>query len=109
LKNVSEITDDRRSPASVVPITVAIKTQVFATTSQSAARVAASGQMLAVLPHYAMHWYAKHFDFVRVLPAYSTVPNPIHAIYPSKHGITMRTRAFVDYAAEKTRTLLNSL
>jgi DNA-binding transcriptional LysR family regulator len=100
---------DRKSPASAMPITVAIRTQVFATTSQSAARVAASGHMLAVLPHYAMQWYSKHFDFVRVLPAYSTTPNPIHAIYPSKHGITTRTRSFVEFAAEKTRTLLDPL
>jgi DNA-binding transcriptional LysR family regulator len=99
----------KKESSSAPHITVAIQSQVFATTSQSATRVAASGQMLAVLPHYAMQWYAKHFDFVRVLPAYSTTPNPIHAIYPSKHGITSRTRAFVEFAADKTSTLLNTL
>jgi DNA-binding transcriptional LysR family regulator len=94
------------SKSSLTPVIAPIHTQVFATTSQSADRVAASGKMIAVLPHYALDWYAKHFDFVRVLPAYCTVPNPIHAIYPSKHGITGRTRAFVEFVAKRTASML---
>jgi DNA-binding transcriptional LysR family regulator len=49
--------------AEVVPV----EPRVWATTSQTAARVAAGGGLLAVLPHYGMDWYAQHFGFQQVL------------------------------------------
>jgi DNA-binding transcriptional LysR family regulator len=85
---------------------VPVQPRVWANTSQAAARVAAGGDLLAVLPHYGIDWYSRHLGFEQVLRGWCTKPNPIHAIYPSKHGITARTRAFVEFVAQRTHKLL---
>lgn len=103
---IHELAIVRRDDALAEPRLVPIDALVFATTSQSAARVAAAGHHLAVLPHYGLEHYAMRHGFEPVLTDYCTRPNPIHALFPSRHGITARTRSFVDFVAARTRALL---
>ena len=43
--------------------------------------------------------YLKNGRLVQVLPQYSTPDADIHAVYPQRHQLAARVRAFVDFVA----------
>ncbi|MDB5894870.1 MAG: LysR family transcriptional regulator, partial [Rhodoferax sp.] len=47
--------------------------------------------------------YLKNGRLVRVLPQYETPDADIHAVYPQRHQMAARVRAFVEFLAEGLR------
>jgi DNA-binding transcriptional LysR family regulator len=43
--------------------------------------------------------YLRNGRLVRVLPQYHTPDADIHAVYPQRHQLAARVRAFVDFVA----------
>jgi DNA-binding transcriptional LysR family regulator len=62
-----------------------------------------SGLGLAVLPHALCRSYVESGALVRVLPAWKCPPVQATAVVLARNGIPRKTRAFLDFVAERLR------
>jgi DNA-binding transcriptional LysR family regulator len=82
---------------------VTIKPRVRFSTNQLEVLHAAalSGCGVAVLPRFLIEADLQIGRLVRVLPDIGLAPGNVHALWPSNQNLPARTRAFIEFAAEK--------
>jgi len=68
---------------------------------QTLHRLACDGVGIAILPHYMCMENLNGKNLIRVLPDWELMSEEIHAIYPSRRGVTPKLRVFLDYVIEK--------
>ena len=66
---------------------------------QGALECAVSGAGLALTPHFAAAPHVRAGTLTRVLPEWSALDLPIHAIYPSRRFVPAKLRRFLDWVA----------
>lgn len=81
--------------------TVAIKTQGNLTTNDGEIAVnwALDGHGILMRAEWDIDRYLRSGRLVQVLPQYHTPDADIHAVYPQRHRLAARVRAFVDFLA----------
>ena len=81
--------------------TEAIKTRGNLTTNDGEIAVnwALDGHGILMRAEWDIERYLKNGRLVQVLPQYSTPDADIHAVYPQRHQLAARVRAFVDFVA----------
>lgn len=81
--------------------TQAIKTNGNLTTNDGeiAVKWALDGHGILMRAEWDIDRYLASGRLVQVLPQYSTPDADIHAVYPQRHKVTARVRAFVDFVA----------
>lgn len=79
----------------------AIKTRGNLTTNDGeiAVKWALDGHGILMRAEWDIERYLANGRLVQVLPQYSTPDADIHAVYPRRHKVAARVRAFVDFAA----------
>jgi len=79
----------------------AIKTRGNLTTNDGEIAVnwALDGHGILMRAEWDIERYLKNGRLVQVLPQYSTPDADIHAVYPQRHQLASRVRAFVDFVA----------
>jgi len=79
----------------------AIKTRGNLTTNDGEIAVnwALDGHGILMRAEWDIERYLKNGRLVQVLPQYSTPDADIHAVYPQRHLMASRVRAFVDFVA----------
>lgn len=82
--------------------TEAIKTRGGLTTNDGeiAVKWALDGHGIVMRAEWDIDRYLKNGRLVQVLPKYFTPDADIHAVYPQRHQLAARVRAFVDYVAQ---------
>ena len=60
---------------------------------------ALDGQGILMRAEWDIERYLQNGRLVQVLPQYSTPDADIHAVYPQRHQLALRVRAFVDFVA----------
>jgi DNA-binding transcriptional LysR family regulator len=82
--------------------TEAVKTRGNLTTKDGEIAVnwALAGHGILMRAEWDIEPHLRSGRLVRVLPQYDTPDADIHAIYPQRHQLTARVRAFVDFAAQ---------
>ena len=90
-----------RSGRSKGASTVAIKTQGNLTTNDGEIAVnwALEGHGILMRAEWDIDRYLRSGRLVQVLPQYHTPEADIHAVYPQRHRLAARVRAFVDFVA----------
>lgn len=81
--------------------TQAIKTRGNLSTNDGeiAVKWALDGHGILMRAEWDIDRYLANGHLVQVLPQYSTLDADIHAVYPQRHKVAARVRAFVDFAA----------
>ncbi len=81
--------------------TEAVKTRGNLTTNDGEIAVnwALDGHGILMRAEWDIERYLKNGRLVQVLPQYSTPDADIHAVYPQRHRMASRVRAFVDFVA----------
>jgi LysR family transcriptional regulator AphB len=64
-------------------------------------QIALDGGGIALLPGFLSCAPEKSGELRRVLPAWRTPPFNYHALYPSRRGVTLKVRAWLDFFASK--------
>jgi DNA-binding transcriptional LysR family regulator len=79
----------------------AVKTRGNLTTNDGEIAVnwALDGHGILMRAEWDIERYLQNGRLVQVLPQYSTPDADIHAVYPQRHQLALRVRAFVDFAA----------
>ncbi len=79
----------------------AVKTRGNLTTNDGEIAVnwALDGHGILMRAEWDIERYLKNGRLVQVLPQYSTPDADIHAVYPQRHQLASRVRAFVDFVA----------
>lgn len=85
--------------------TIAHAPRYLANTHMAVRDAAIAGVGIALVPDFQVRASVANGDLRRVLPAWSRVPVPVHAVYPSTRYLTPKVRAFVDCAAEQFKAL----
>lgn len=82
--------------------TEAIKTRGSLSTNDGEIAVnwALDGHGILMRAEWDIERWLKNGRLVQVLPQYSTPDADIHAVYPQRHQLTARVRAFVDFVAQ---------
>jgi DNA-binding transcriptional LysR family regulator len=85
--------------------TEAIKTRGNLSTNDGEVAVhwALEGQGILMRAEWDIERYLKNGRLVQVLPQYHTPDADVYAIYPQRHQLAARVRAFVDFAAQALR------
>jgi len=83
------------------PSVEAIKTRGNLTTNDGEIAVnwALDGHGILMRAEWDIERYLKNGRLVQVLPQFSTPDADIHAVYPQRHQLAARVRAFVDFVA----------
>ena len=79
----------------------AVKTRGNLTTNDGEIAVnwALDGHGILMRAEWDIDRYLKNGRLVQVLPQYYTPDADIHAVYPQRHQLAVRVRAFVDFVA----------
>lgn len=82
--------------------TVAVKTRGNLTTNDGEIAVnwALDGHGILLRAEWDLERHLKSGRLVQVLPQFHTPDADIHAVYPQRHQLTARVRAFVDFVAQ---------
>ncbi len=64
--------------------------------AEAAAQLAGAGQGIALLPDYVAEGHIARGDVMRVLPAVSTRPVPVQAVYLETRYLAVRVRRVID-------------
>lgn len=82
--------------------TEAVKTRGTLTTNDGEIAVnwALDGHGILMRAEWDIERYLRSGRLVQVLPQYATPDADVYAVYPPRHQLTARVRAFVDFAAE---------
>ena len=82
--------------------TEAIKTRGNLTTNDGEIAVnwALDGHGIVMRAEWDIERYLNNGRLVQVLPGYHTPDADIHAVYPQRHQMAARVRAFVDFVAQ---------
>ena len=96
--------EDRRFWSFVDPRTgkeesVEVRSRFHANTADAMCAAAVAGHGITVLPTFAIHKAVLAGDLVPILLPYEKASIGVHAVYPSRHQIPTKVRAFVDYLA----------
>ena len=65
----------------------------------AAHRIAKDGMGIALLPDYLIEEDIATGRLVHLLVSYQYRDNNVHAVFPHKHYMTPKVRAFIDYLA----------
>ena len=80
---------------------ITIFPQVTTNDFPSLLRLTTSGAGIALLPDFLSRGYQERGELQQVLPQWKSPAYALHALYPSHRGLTLKTRAWLDFFSEK--------
>ena len=90
-----------RQPPKGTPYELIIESRLTVDNLIAAAQAAAHGLGFAYVPDYTCHRELAAGTLLEVLADWAPAPGPIHAVHPSRRGVTSAVRLLIDYFAER--------
>ena len=89
-------------------VTVPLNTPVRVNSGLAARYLIQAGAGIGMLPNYAVHEALRQGELVRILPQWRSKRGTISALFPSRHHMSRRSRALIDFLRGQLQSTLGT-